>query len=77
MMLYHGYKNANHGYWEAARKIRQIERGDASTIPIIALTANAFDDDIQNSLNAGMNEHLSKPINRKALLDTLVKYVLS
>ncbi|HCI74620.1 MAG TPA: hypothetical protein DHV42_08825, partial [Lachnospiraceae bacterium] len=47
---------------DAARAIRALEREDARTIPIIALTANAFDEDVQNSMQAGMNAHLSKPI---------------
>ena len=46
---------------ESTRVIRSMERSDAGTIPIIALTANAFDDDVQRSLQAGLNAHLSKP----------------
>ena len=47
---------------EAAEAIRKLERADAKSIPIIALTANAFDEDVQRSLQAGMNAHLSKPV---------------
>ena len=47
---------------EAARAIRALERPDAKSIPIIAMTANAFDEDVQLSLQAGMNAHLSKPV---------------
>ena len=47
---------------EATRKIRETDRPDASTVPIIAMTANAFDEDVQRSLQVGMNAHLSKPI---------------
>ena len=47
---------------EAAEAIRKLERVDAKSIPIIALTANAFDEDVQRSLQAGMNAHLSKPV---------------
>ena len=47
---------------EAAAAIRALDRPDAKKIPIIALTANAFDEDVQRSLQAGMNAHLSKPV---------------
>ncbi|MDR9828955.1 response regulator, partial [Vibrio sp. FNV 38] len=47
---------------EAAAKIRTMKREDAKRIPIIALTANAFDEDVQRSMQAGMNAHLSKPV---------------
>ena len=47
---------------EAARQIRAMKRPDASTIPIIAVTANAFSEDIAATRNAGMNAHISKPI---------------
>ena len=60
---------------EAARTIRSMERSDAGTIPIIALTANAFDDDVQRSLQAGLNAHLSKPIEPAALFRTLEELV--
>lgn len=61
---------------QAAKAIRAlgIERSDAVTIPIIALSANAFIDDIQESLNSGMNDHISKPINMEELIDTITKY---
>ncbi len=60
---------------EAARTIRSMERSDAGTIPIIALTANAFDDDVQRSMQAGLNAHLSKPIEPQALFGTLEKLI--
>ena len=56
---------------EASRAIRASGRADAKTIPIIALTANAFDEDVQRSLQAGLNAHLSKPVEPDALFDTL------
>jgi CheY-like chemotaxis protein len=56
---------------EATRVIRSMEREDAKRIPIIALTANAFDEDVQNSLQAGMNAHLSKPVEPDVLFETL------
>ena len=60
---------------EAASAIRALERPDAQTIPIIALTANAFDEDVQQSLQAGMNAHLTKPIESEHLLQTLGELV--
>ena len=56
---------------EAARKIRSMDREDAKKIPIIALTANAFDEDAKRSLQAGMNAHLSKPIEADHLVRVL------
>ena len=56
---------------EATRKIRHTGRRDAMTIPIIALTANAFDEDVQRSLQAGLNAHLSKPVEPETLFETL------
>lgn len=63
---------------QAAKTIRAlgIERSDAVTIPIIALSANAFIDDIQESLDSGMNDHISKPINIEELIDTITKYIV-
>jgi len=56
---------------EATRTIRAMEREDAATIPIIALTANAFDEDVQRSMQAGLNAHLSKPVQQDVLYETL------
>ena len=56
---------------EATRVIRSMDREDAKNIPIIALTANAFDEDVQNSLQAGLNAHLSKPVEPDLLYATL------
>ncbi len=56
---------------EAAQAIRALKRDDAKQIPIIALTANAFNEDVQSSLQAGMNAHLSKPVDPDQLLETL------
>ena len=56
---------------EAARTIRAIDREDAKRIPIIALTANTFDEDIKLSMQAGMNAHLSKPVEADNLIRTL------
>ena len=56
---------------EAASAIRALDRPDAKIIPIIALTANAFDEDVKRSLQAGMNAHLSKPVEPDTLYQTL------
>ena len=56
---------------EATRRIRAMDREDAKTIPIIALTANAFDEDVQRSMQAGLNAHLSKPVQPEVLYETL------
>lgn len=60
---------------ESATKIRALEREDAKNIPIIALTANAFMEDIQKCVDAGMNTHLSKPINPVLLINTIREYL--
>ena len=55
----------------ATAAIRALDRPDAKTIPIVAMTANAFDEDVQRSLQVGMNAHLSKPVEPKRLFETL------
>ena len=60
---------------EATRAIRASGRPDAGTIPVIALTANAFDEDVQRSMQAGLNAHLSKPVEPDALFDTLETFI--
>ena len=60
---------------EATRRIRALEREDAKEIPIIALTANAFDEDVQRSLQVGMNAHLSKPVEPERLYHTLEEFI--
>ena len=57
----------------ATRAIRDLDRPDAKDVPIIAMTANAFDDDVQRSLQAGMTAHLSKPVEPDRLYETLTK----
>ena len=58
---------------EAARTIRSLSRVDSKIVPIIAMSANAFDEDVQKSRDAGMNAHLSKPIEPDLLYETLEK----
>ena len=60
---------------EATRAIRAMDRPDAKTIPIFAMTANAFTEDRRKALESGMNEHLPKPIDPDALYRLLVKYL--
>ena len=59
----------------AARAIRALDRRDAGSVPIIALTANAFDEDVQRSLMAGMNAHLSKPIEPEKMYQTMAEFM--
>jgi len=61
--------------YEATRLIRKLDRPDAAVIPIIAMTADAFADDIQRCLDSGMNDHIAKPINPQILFTTLAKYL--
>ena len=60
---------------EATEAIRALDRPDARTIPIIALTANAFDEDVQRSLQVGMDAHLSKPVDPEHLYQTLEELI--
>ena len=59
---------------ETTRKIRNLDRPDAKTIPIVAMTANAFSDDIRRSREAGMNEHLSKPLDMQKVTQTVYRF---
>lgn len=61
--------------YEATRQIRNLPREDAKNIPIIAMTANAFEDARQNSVKAGMNGHTSKPIELDVIFDIMRKYI--
>ena len=60
---------------EATRAIGALDRPDAKEIPIIAMTANAFDEDVQTSLQAGMDAHLSKPVEPERLYETLERMI--
>ena len=59
--------------YEATRAIRALNRSDAVDIPIVAMTANAFAEDVQKSLEAGMNAHIAKPVDLKILKSVLSK----
>lgn len=60
----------------ATKTIRSLERQEAKTIPIFAMTANAFLEDKKQSKEAGMNEHLSKPLDENKLMNTIWKYTI-
>ncbi len=60
---------------EATRAIRALDRSDSRKVPIVAMTANAFDEDVQRSLQVGMNAHLSKPVEPEHLYQTLEELI--
>ena len=60
---------------EATRTIRKLGHPDAKTIPIIAMTANVFDEDVERSMEAGMNAHLSKPVEPDRLYETMARLI--
>ena len=62
------------GGYDATKAIRRSGKADAATIPIIAMTANAFDEDIRKALDSGMNAHLAKPIDVNMLIKTLSNF---
>ena len=59
---------------DASIAIRALQRPDAKTVKIIALSANAFTDDVRRSISAGINEHIAKPIDTQQLFSVLEKY---
>lgn len=61
--------------YDAAKKIRRMDDPQKADIPIIAMTANAFSEDKQAALDAGMNDHIAKPINMNVLVPTIQKYL--
>lgn len=60
---------------EDTKRIRDLDRTDAKEVPVIALTANAFDEDVQRSLQVGLNAHLSKPVEPERLYQTLEDFI--
>jgi len=60
---------------EATRRIRALDLPGAATVPIIAMTANVFREDIDRCLEAGMNDHIGKPINFDELMRKIKKYL--
>ncbi|MCI6465618.1 MAG: response regulator [Faecalicatena sp.] len=65
----------NKNGYEAAREIRTIHRQDLKDIPIVAMSADAFADDIRRALDAGMNDHVAKPVEPQKLIDALKKWL--
>jgi CheY-like chemotaxis protein/two-component sensor histidine kinase len=61
--------------YEAAVRLRSLKRADAKTVPLIAMTADAFEEDVKKCLSAGMDGHIAKPIDPKQLYSTLLKYI--
>ena len=61
--------------YEAAKMIRTLDRDDAKTVPIIAMTANAFTEDRLKSKESGMNEHIAKPIDAKLLVKVISEFI--
>jgi CheY-like chemotaxis protein/anti-sigma regulatory factor (Ser/Thr protein kinase) len=59
----------------AAREIRDLDRKDAKIVPIIAMTANAFEEDVKTAMESGMNEHLAKPIDPDGIRRAILKYL--
>ena len=60
---------------QATEEIRKLDKEDAKTIPILAMTANAFDEDVQRSLQAGMNAHFAKPVEPETLFNALREFI--
>ena len=60
--------------FEATRLIRQLEKDRWQDIPIVAMTANAFEEDARKCVEAGMNAHLSKPLQMDVVVDTIAEY---
>ena len=61
---------------EATRRIRALSHPDAKNVPIIAMTANVFDEDVERSMEAGMNAHLSKPVEPERLYETMTRLIM-
>ena len=61
--------------YEAARRIRRLDREDTGKVPIIAMTANAFADDVREAYDAGMNDHVAKPVEVAKLVEVLQKWL--
>ncbi len=60
---------------QATMAIRSLNRRDAKSVPIVAMTANAFAEDVEAALSAGMNEHLAKPVEVQKLMETMKKWL--
>ncbi len=60
--------------YDATKRIRELSRPDAREVPIIAMTANAFAEDVQRALESGMNAHIAKPLDMRSLVSTIVEF---
>jgi signal transduction histidine kinase/CheY-like chemotaxis protein len=74
-IIYMDIQMPNMDGYEACRRIRELDRKDAKTVPIIALTANAFKEDIDKALGNGMNGHLAKPMDPDKVLEVTLKLI--
>jgi len=61
--------------YEATRNIRSLDAPNAITVPIVAMTANVFKEDVDNCIAAGMNDHIGKPIDLHEMVNTLHRYL--
>ena len=61
--------------YEATRQIRKLNRRDSKTLPIVAMTANAFEEDVRLAMQAGMNAHFAKPIDMDRLAEILRRFL--
>ena len=61
--------------YEATRAIRGLKREDAANVPIIAMTANAFAEDVKDAMDAGMNAHIAKPVDMGLFKKTVHQYI--
>ena len=69
------YRKEMNGY-ETTKAIRNLpDRPDGKEIPIIAMTANAFAEDVQAALHAGMDDHVAKPVDMRILISVITKYI--
>ena len=59
--------------WDATRRIRSMKRSDAGNVPIIAMSANAYAEDVKKCLDSGMNAHISKPLFKDVMLRTIAR----
>ncbi|MDR0998394.1 MAG: response regulator, partial [Treponema sp.] len=74
-IIYMDVQMPNMDGYEAATAIRALDRPDAGTVPIVAMTANAFKDDIDRALASGMNAHLAKPMEVEKVMELSYRFM--